>query len=176
VSQLRQRAVERARVKVLGIDPGSRLTGYGLIEIKNGRTSYLASGCIRMRTSTAAERLGEIHAGIVALIDDHGPDAAAVEQVFLARNARSALLLGQARGAALAALASRGVPISEYAARSVKQAITGTGGASKDQIQHMVRALLKLPAAPARDAADALAIAICHINTLGPLSRHTLRR
>jgi len=156
-------------VRVLGIDPGSRLTGYGLVEIASGKTRYLASGCIRARTASAAERLGEIHDGIVALIDDHGPDAAAVEQVFLARNARSALLLGQARGAALAALACRGVPVCEYAARRVKQAVTGTGAASKEQIQHMVRALLRLPAAPASDAADALAIAICHINTLGPL-------
>lgn len=162
-------------MRVLGIDPGSRLTGYGLIELDRGKARYLASGCIRTRTASAAERLGEIHAGIVALIDDHSPDAAAVEQVFLARNARSALLLGQARGAALAALASHGVPVCEYAARRVKQAVTGTGGASKEQIQHMVRALLKLPSAPASDAADALAIAICHINTLGPLSARTKR-
>jgi len=162
-------------VKVLGVDPGSRVTGYGVIELSAGKASYLASGCIRARTTNASDRLGEIHAGIVALIDDHRPDAAAVEQVFLARNARSALLLGQARGAALAALASRGVPVCEYAARSVKQAVTGTGGASKEQIQHMVKALLRLPAAPSRDAADALAIAICHINTLGPLSVRTKR-
>ena len=162
-------------MKVLGIDPGSRSTGYGLIEFGSGKVSYLASGCIRARTPNAAERLAEIQDGIVALIEDHRPDAAAVEQVFLARNARSALLLGQARGAALAALAGRGVPVCEYAARRVKQAVTGTGGASKEQVQHMVRALLRLPAAPARDAADALAIAICHINTLGPLSARTKR-
>jgi crossover junction endodeoxyribonuclease RuvC len=156
--------------RVLGIDPGSRTTGYGVIELQRGQSVYVASGCVRARQSDLAARLGEIYAGIVELIAQHRPDAVAVEQVFMARNANSALKLGQARGAALAAVVTIGLPVSEYAARRVKQAVTGTGAASKAQVQHMVCRLLKLRSAPSADAADALAIAICHINTLGALS------
>lgn len=155
---------------MLGIDPGSRVTGYGVVEWQRGRTRYVASGCVRVQASDAAVRLAEIYAAVSTLIDTHAPSIVAVEQVFLARNASSALKLGQARGVALAAAAGRGVPVAEYAARRVKQALTGTGAATKEQVQHMVKALLGLSATPMRDAADALAIAICHINTQGPLS------
>jgi crossover junction endodeoxyribonuclease RuvC len=157
-------------MRILGIDPGSRLTGYGVVEVSRGRSVYVASGCIRTTQKDIPARLGEIYEGIAALIRDHAPDAAAVEQVFVARNASSALKLGQARGAALAAVVMVGLPVAEYAARRVKQAVTGTGAATKYQVQHMVCRLLQLTRAPSADAADALAIAICHINTQGPLS------
>jgi crossover junction endodeoxyribonuclease RuvC len=160
---------------VFGVDPGSRVTGYGVIEVRRGKTVYLASGCIRTPVGHTAQRLGEIFDGITTLIEIHAPDVVAVEQVFLARNANSALKLGQARGAVLAAVARTGTAVSEYAARRVKQAVTGTGAASKAQVQHMVRVLLGLSAAPAVDAADALAIAICHINTQRPQASGRLR-
>ncbi len=151
-------------LRVLGIDPGSRVTGYGLVERRQGRLVYIASGCIRTHTGDAYTRLGEIHAGISALILEFSPQVMAIEQVFLARNPASALKLGQARGVALAAAVAKSVPISDYAARAVKQAVTGTGAANKEQVQHMVMRLLSLRTAPAPDAADALAVAICHIN------------
>jgi crossover junction endodeoxyribonuclease RuvC len=152
-------------MRILGIDPGSRVTGYGVVEVRRGRTVYVASGCIRAAHTTVPQRLGEIYEGVAALIGEHAPDAVAIEQVFMARNASSALKLGQARGAALAAVVNVGLPVAEYAARRVKQAVTGVGGASKQQVQHMVCRLLNLRASPSTDAADALAIAICHINT-----------
>lgn len=154
--------------RVLGIDPGSRATGYGLVDARSGTLSFVACGCIRTSGASVPDRLGEIHDGVRRLIADYGPDLAAIEQVFVARSVSSALKLGQARGAALSALVAAGLGVSEYAPRRVKQAVTGTGAASKPQVQHMVRLLLNLPAAPGADAADALAIAICHINTLGP--------
>ena len=154
--------------RVLGIDPGSRATGYGIIDSASGQIRYIASGCIRTRDGQLAGRLGEIHDGVRQLIAEFAPDVAAVEQVFVARSASSALKLGQARGAALSALVVAELDVAEYAPRRVKQAITGTGAATKHQVQHMVRLLLNLPRAPGADAADALAIAICHINTLGP--------
>jgi crossover junction endodeoxyribonuclease RuvC len=163
-------------MRILGIDPGSRLTGYGVVEVCRGRSVYVASGCIRTTQKDIPARLGEIYEGVAALIRDHAPDAAAVEQVFMARNASSALKLGQARGAALAAVVMFGLPVAEYAARRVKQAVTGTGAATKNQVQHMVCRLLQLTRAPSADAADALAIAICHINTQGPLNVGRLGR
>jgi crossover junction endodeoxyribonuclease RuvC len=151
--------------RVLGIDPGSRVTGYGIVDVLRGRSVYVASGCIRTSSVDVPSRLGEIYEGIASLIRDHAPDSVAIEQVFMARNASSALKLGQARGAAISAVVMVGLPVAEYAARRVKQAVTGTGGASKHQVQHMVCRLLNLSASPSPDAADALAIAICHINT-----------
>jgi crossover junction endodeoxyribonuclease RuvC len=156
--------------RILGIDPGSRVTGYGVVEVRHGKSVYIASGCIRTTSVDVPSRLGEIYEGVASLIRDLAPDAIAIEQVFMARNASSALKLGQARGAALAAVVTVGLPVAEYAARRVKQAVTGTGGATKYQVQHMVCRLLNLNASPAADAADALAIAICHINTLGTRS------
>lgn len=154
--------------RVLGIDPGSRVTGYGVLEVSGGRARYLASGCIRPRAKDFPERLAEIYAGIRSVIADHGAEVLAIEQVFMARNADSALKLGQARGVAIAAAVQCGLPVHEYAARTVKQAVVGSGRAGKEQVQHMVRAILELPGAPAPDAADALAIAICHVNTSRP--------
>ena len=154
-------------IRVIGIDPGSRLTGYGLVEAGGQGLRYRASGCIRTDAGTFPDRLAEIYRGISELIEDHQPDEVAIEEVFLARNPSSALKLGQARGVAIAAAVAHGLPVHEYAARRVKQGLVGTGRASKAQVQHMVRVLLSLPGAPQADAADALAIAICHVNTLG---------
>ncbi len=153
--------------RVLGIDPGSRITGYGVIEVVPGATRYLASGCIRTASGPFANRLAEIYHGIAAIIREHGPEVMAIEEVFLARNPASALKLGQARGAAITAGVAGGLAVHEYAARTVKQGLVGTGGASKAQVQHMVRVILSLPGAPQADAADALALAICHVNTVG---------
>ena len=153
----------------MGIDPGSRVTGYGFVEYANSSFTYLASGCIRTPKGALCERLGVIYASVDALIQEFEPHEVAIEEVFMARNPQSALKLGQARGAAIAAVASRELALSEYAARSVKKALTGTGAASKEQVQHMVKTILGLSDTPAEDAADALAIAICHVNTQGLL-------
>ena len=153
--------------RVIGIDPGSRLTGYGVIEVGAKGLTYLASGCIRTGRGPFAERLAEIYEGVHELIGEHGPQAMAIEEVFLARNPDSALKLGQARGVAIAAGVAHGLPVHEYAARKVKLGVVGTGRATKAQVQHMVRVLLQLPGEPQADAADALAIAICHVNTVG---------
>jgi crossover junction endodeoxyribonuclease RuvC len=154
--------------RVLGIDPGSRATGYGVVDVSRGDLVYVASGCIRTTEGEFPARLAEVHRGVQQVVTDYAPQVAAIEQVFVARSAASALKLGQARGAALVALVGAELPISEYAARRIKQAVTGTGNATKQQVQHMIRLLLNLERAPGSDAADALAIAICHINTLGP--------
>jgi len=151
--------------RILGIDPGSRVTGYGVVELTPRGPAYLASGCIRPAGGTFIERLGDIYYGVASLIAEHGPDQVAIEEVFLATNPASALKLGQARGVAVAAAVGAGLPVAEYAARRIKQAVVGTGSATKPQVQHMVRVLLKLSGNPAGDAADALAIAICHVNT-----------
>ncbi len=147
---------------ILGIDPGSRVTGYGVIDDSDGRWRYLDSGSIRTRGDDMPQRLAQILAGIQGLVRQFRPDAAAIEQVFMARNPDSALKLGQARGAAICALVPHIGEIAEYSPREVKQAIVGTGSADKTQIQHMVRALLSLNGTPAADAADALALALCH--------------
>ena len=151
--------------RILGIDPGSRVTGYGVVELAARGPVYLASGCIRPSGAAFVDRLGEIYDGVSSLIREHAPHEVAVEEVFLATNPASALKLGQARGVAIAAAVAARLPVSEYAARRVKLAVVGTGRATKAQVQHMVRVLLGLPGQPAADAADALAIAICHVNT-----------
>lgn len=157
---------------ILGIDPGSRVTGYGLINTLSGRLSYISSGTIRIPDTLAlAERLKIIFSSVSELIELHCPQEFAIEQVFMSRSAGSALKLGQARGAAIVAAVHHNLPVEEYEARKVKQAVVGTGAADKSQIQHMVKTLLKLPAAPAEDAADALAVAICHANTQANLIR-----
>ncbi|GMU46421.1 MAG: crossover junction endodeoxyribonuclease RuvC [Porticoccaceae bacterium] len=147
---------------ILGIDPGSRRAGFGVVTLVGGRPEYLASGLIHARKSVLAERLGEIHAGTAELVAQYRPAVVAVEDVFVARDPRAALRLGQARGAALAAIAAAGIPVVEYSPRTVKQAVVGTGAATKEQVQRMVMQILRLPAAPTADAADALAVAICH--------------
>ena len=153
--------------RILGIDPGSRITGYGVIEQQRGvkQSDYLclASGCIRIdSTRSLAERLGAIFGTVAELIDDYRPDEMAIEQVFVHHNADAALKLGQARGAAICAGAQAKLPVSEYAPRAIKQAVVGKGGAAKEQVQHMVQVLLKLDETPSADAADALAVALCH--------------
>lgn len=157
----------RLKVRVLGIDPGSRLTGYGVVDSTGRAMSWVASGCIRTVQGEMHDRLRELYLGVEQLLATYQPDQVAIEQIFLARNPSSALKLGQARGVAIAACMSRGVTVHDYAARQVKLAVAGTGKAAKEQVQYMVRVLLNLPATPQADAADALAIAICHINTRG---------
>jgi crossover junction endodeoxyribonuclease RuvC len=154
---------ENQAIRILGIDPGLRVTGFGVIERTGGRLAYLASGCIRTdaRDSLPA-RLGSIHGGIRDLLASYKPDQAVIEIVFVNVNPQSTLLLGQARGAAIAALVAGGVEVAEYTALQVKQAVVGNGHADKIQVQHMVRRLLSLPGDPSPDAADALACAIAH--------------
>ncbi|MAL98427.1 crossover junction endodeoxyribonuclease RuvC [Hydrocarboniclastica marina] len=149
---------------ILGVDPGSRITGYGVIRTEGRHMEYLDSGCIRMGEKPLAERLQIIYAGLAELIATFRPEEFAIEQVFLAKNADSALKLGQARGAAIVCAANAGLPVFEYSARQVKQAVVGKGAAEKSQVQHMVQALLKLSRKPQADAADALAIAVSHSN------------
>ncbi len=165
-----RQAVDKPRC-VLGIDPGSRLTGYGLISVRGRQLEYCASGCIRTSGDDLPVRLGQIYRGVGELIHQYQPSEFAIENVFMARNAQSALTLGQARGVAIAAAVAAELPIYEYAARQVKQAVVGTGKANKEQVQHMVRVLLDLAGAPAADAADALAIAVCHVNTAPLVAR-----
>lgn len=150
---------------ILGIDPGSRITGYGVINQVGGKSEYVASGCIRIKGDHLPDRLLQVFDGVRELIRLYVPQQMAIEQVFMARNADSALKLGQARGAAIVAGVSEGLPVSEYAARAVKQALVGKGSADKVQVQHMVRSILGLPGTPQADAADALAIALCHAHT-----------
>jgi crossover junction endodeoxyribonuclease RuvC len=158
-------------MRILGIDPGSRLTGFGIIEVNGDRVIAVQHGVIKAGTGDFPERLGIIFAGVRDLIGEHKPAEVAIETVFVSRNAGSALKLGQARGAAICAAISLGVPVSEYAPRSVKQAIVGRGGADKVQVQHMVMVLLQLQEKLQEDAADALAVALCHQHTQQTLNR-----
>ena len=150
---------------ILGIDPGSRVTGYGLIARKQGKLVYVASGCIRVGEKALPERLDTIFLGVSDIIRQYSPAQFAIEQVFMARNPDSALKLGQARGAAIVAATQGALPVSEYSARQIKQAVVGKGGADKTQVQHMVKHLLELSGTPQADAADALAVALCHAHT-----------
>ncbi|MDB6060558.1 MAG: crossover junction endodeoxyribonuclease RuvC [Verrucomicrobiaceae bacterium] len=147
---------------ILGIDPGSRKTGFGVISVNGSRHQYIASGVIRLPLIALADRLKIIFDSVSEIIDLHRPNEVAVEEVFMAKSAGSALKLGQARGAAIVACVNRQVIVAEYTARQIKQSVVGTGAAQKEQVQHMVMTLLKLPAAPQEDAADALAAALCH--------------
>lgn len=151
---------------ILGIDPGSRKTGFGIINAIGSKAEYVTSGIIRLPTGGLPERLKIIFDSLSEIIQQHNPDEMAIEDIFFARDPRAALKLGQARGAAIVAGVTAGLPVAEYAARSVKQSVVGTGGADKVQVQHMVKHLLKLPSAPAEDAADALAVALCHAQTM----------
>ena len=151
---------------ILGIDPGSRITGFGLINSVGGRKiEYIASGCIRAGTGELPERLETIYKSVTELIQQYCPQEFAIEQVFMGKNADSALKLGQARGVAILAAQLASLPVHEYAPRTIKQAVVGTGSAGKEQVQQMVQRLLKLPGLPQADAADALAIALCHAHT-----------
>jgi crossover junction endodeoxyribonuclease RuvC len=154
-----------AQVRILGLDPGSQRTGYAVVECDGTRVSYLVSGAIRASGETLAERLQEIFAGVDRLTNEFRPDEVAIERVFMHRNADSALKLGQARGAALSATFVVRPRVFEYAPREVKLAVVGTGGAQKDQVQVMVKHLLRISGPLAEDAADALAIALCHAHS-----------
>ena len=152
---------------ILGIDPGSRITGFGVISTTGSRHTFLGCGCIKTQGDCMAQRLHQIYTGLCEVISTYQPNEASIEQVFMNKNANSALKLGQARGVALVALATHGLTIAEYSPRSIKQAIVGHGGAEKQQVQHMIKVLLNLEKTPQADAADALAIAVCHANSRG---------
>ncbi|MFL0796922.1 MAG: crossover junction endodeoxyribonuclease RuvC [Cellvibrionaceae bacterium] len=151
---------------ILGIDPGSRKTGFGILNAVGSQCEYITSGVIRIDTAfSLPERLKVIFDSVTQIIEEHSPQEVAVESVFMSKSAGSALKLGQARGAAIVASVTQELPVSEYEARKVKQAVVGNGNADKLQVQHMVKTLLKLPGTPQEDAADALAIALCHAHT-----------
>lgn len=160
-------------MRVLGIDPGSRITGYGLVEQDGSRLVHVDNGAIF--TDSAEDfpgRLKQIFDGLSAVIAQYRPDQVAIENIFFSTNAQSALKLGQARGAAIVAAVHAGLPVAEYSALQVKQAVVGRGKAEKGQVQKMLKALLGLPETAQADASDALAVAVCHINSYG-LSRVT---
>ncbi len=155
-------------MRILGIDPGLQVTGFGVIEINGGKLSYIASGIIKTvggksaRSESLPARLKIILDGLREVIETYLPEQVAIEKVFVNVNPQSTLLLGQARGAAISAAVLRDLPVAEYTALQVKQAVVGNGHAAKEQVQEMVKRLLKLPVAPKPDSADALACAICH--------------
>ena len=148
-------------MRILGLDPGSRRTGFGVIECQGGELRPVAHGCLNVASAAPAARLRLIFEGLKALLAEHAPGEVAVERVFVSRNADSALKLGQARGAALCAIPTE-VPVFEYAPRAIKLAVVGSGAAEKFQVAQMIRTLLSLGERPAADAADALAVAVCH--------------
>ena len=151
--------------RIIGIDPGSRTTGYGLVESDRGVLRFVTCGVIKTTVNMPfSYRLNQIFLGINEVIQLHSPTAAAVEDVFLATNPRSALKLGQARGAAVVAAMQNNLEVADYSAKQIKLAVAGYGQAGKEQVQHMVRTLLGLNRSPSSDAADALAVAICHAN------------
>lgn len=155
------------RTRIIGIDPGSRVTGYGIIDSQGAHLGFVACGSIRTGDSLAiADRLLVIYEGLRRVIELHGPQVAAVEDVFMSSNPRSALKLGHARGVAVLAAVRGGLKVHDYPPRVVKQAVVGYGQAGKEQVQHMVKVLLELSACPSSDAADALAVAICHANRM----------
>lgn len=151
---------------ILGIDPGSRITGFGVVRMQGQKIEYIASGCIRVKDAILSDKLNQIFDCISEVVQEYKPDEAAIEQVFMSKNADSALKLGQARGAAMVAMAQHALQVAEYSARQIKQAVVGTGAADKSQVQHMVTSLLNLSASPQADAADGLAVAICHGHAL----------
>jgi crossover junction endodeoxyribonuclease RuvC len=169
-------------MRILGIDPGSQATGYGVIERDGNRLLHVAHGTVRPRGTSAELRLHQLYAAILEVARHHEPDAAVVERVFVAHSARSALVLGQARGVALAALGSIGLGVTEYSPREIKLAVTGSGRADKRQVSLMVKRLLALDRVPETDhAADALAAAIGHaqsgaLRALGVGPRRPWRR
>ncbi|MCA1788705.1 MAG: crossover junction endodeoxyribonuclease RuvC [Thioalkalivibrio sp.] len=152
-------------MRILGIDPGSRVTGFAVVDAQGNRLQACGFGVIRPGDGELPERIGEIFAGVVRVIADLQPAALAIESVFLAKNAQSALKLGQARGAAICAATHAGLPVFEYAPRAVKLAVVGSGRAEKAQVQHMMRQILQISEPLTADAADALAIAVCHAHT-----------
>jgi crossover junction endodeoxyribonuclease RuvC len=152
-------------ITILGIDPGSRITGYGIIRSNGQKHAYVTSGTVNTKGDDITTRLVQIFHGIQTLTQTYLPDETAIEQVFMAKDANAALKLGQARGVAMVAMANEGLVVAEYAARAVKKAVVGYGAADKAQVQHMVKLLLNLTETPTTDAADALAVAICHAHS-----------
>ncbi len=150
---------------ILGIDPGSNITGYGVIDSEKNELKYIASGCIRVTEKTIGQRLEQVFSGIREVLGSYCPAEVAIEQVFVHQNPNTALKLGQARGVAIVSASLNGLIVSEYSAKQVKSAVVGYGAASKDQVQSMICQLLKLSEKPQEDAADALAVAICHANS-----------
>lgn len=164
---------------ILGIDPGSRITGFGLIRALGSTYEYVASGCIRTPEGDLAARLRTIFQGVREVIQTYQPSTVGIEQVFMAKSADSALKLGQARGAAIVAATQEDLQIAEYSARQVKKSVTGSGAADKEQVMQMVMYLLKLEKRPQVDASDGLAIALCHAHhrqTLIPLGLANAKR
>ncbi|HYD80662.1 MAG TPA: crossover junction endodeoxyribonuclease RuvC [Paucimonas sp.] len=157
-------------MKILGIDPGLRTTGFGIIRKQGGKLSYIASGTIRTPEGDLPSRLKTILGGVAEIIRTYQPDCAAIEKVFVNVNPQSTLLLGQARGAAICALVGAELAVAEYTALQVKQAVAGHGKAQKQQVQDMVQRLLSLSGTPGTDAADALGVAICHAHSGEALS------
>jgi len=148
--------------RILGIDPGSRLTGFGVVDFDGDRALYVASGSVKSIDGAFADRLRQIFESIGGIMDEFRPDMVAIESVFMHKNPGSALKLGHARSAAICATFAHGVEVHEYAPREIKQAVVGTGAATKEQVQHMVVSILTLDGPPSEDAADALAAALCH--------------
>ncbi len=161
----------RLRHRILGIDPGSRTTGFGVIDSDGNHSRRVDSGCIRVGDKPWPERLGLIFDGVARLVAEYAPHEMAVEQLIFARDPAAALKLGQARGAVICAGLKGGTQVHEYSPKSVKLAVVGTGGAEKSQVQHMVRILLSLDRHPTEDEADALALALCHAHSMGIPSR-----
>lgn len=153
---------ESQTVRILGIDPGSRITGYGIIEQGLNDCRYIASCCIRVQADYFPDRLKQIFDSVLEIIEVYRPEQMAIEQVFMHKNADSALKLGQARGAAICAVQTADLPVFEYAARQVKQALVGKGNAEKTQVQHMVKILLGIQGELQIDASDALGLCLCH--------------
>ncbi|MDG2375605.1 MAG: crossover junction endodeoxyribonuclease RuvC [Woeseiaceae bacterium] len=164
-------------VRILGIDPGSRLTGFGIVDCEGPNAAYVASGTIRSVEGDFPSRLKLIYRAVAEIVEEHRPQVVSVESVFMHKNASSALKLGHARSAAICATFSLELEVVEYAPREIKQAIVGTGAATKEQVQHMIVNLLNLDGAPSADAADALAAALCHANQrrLNSNTGHTVR-
>jgi crossover junction endodeoxyribonuclease RuvC len=158
------RPAPAANVRILGLDPGSQRTGFGVIECQGADYRHVAHGCIAVAGLEIADRLRRIFEGLQALISEHDPGEVAVERVFVNRNVESALKLGQARGAALCAV-PQGTPVYEYAPRAIKLALVGSGAAEKEQVAHMIKTLLRLDGRISPDASDALAVAVCHAHS-----------
>jgi len=155
--------------RIIGIDPGSRVTGYGIIASDGLRSTHVVSGCIRVVGDDLPLRLGDIYRQVAAIVAEFTPLEMAIEEVFMARNAASALKLGQARGAAICAGVMAGLPVAEYSPRSIKLSVVGTGTADKQQVQHMVGRILQLEQKLAADQADALAVALSHAHSSSTL-------
>ena len=156
-------------IRILGIDPGSRRTGYGVIDVAGSRIAYVSSGIIRLPEKSLPDRLKIIFDGVSEIIEQYKPQQMGIEEVFFAKDPRAALKLGQARGAAISAAVIKKLPVYEYTALQVKKSVVGSGHAKKEQVQEMVKRFLKLPELPQADSAYALACAMCHAHAYNQL-------